>query len=105
MHLISYVIVLLCVTSYFWQIPGPCETYSAVDGAGMDLSAVSLNATNPMYAPPAPYPPGLFPKAQCRSGPCVNTCCAGAPGTGFCTDNLVTQGGFYNPSEFWRVSP
>ena len=80
------------------QLPGPCSAYSAVDAAGLSLAAVNPHPAA-QYSPQPPWPPGLSYHAQCRSGPCVDACCSTDPGTGFCLDNLVSQGGFYHPSE------
>jgi hypothetical protein len=84
------------------QLPSPCAVYTAVDAAGIDLSALAPNDTfsSPRYNLPAPWPPAgaLPPLASCRTGPCLNTCCTTDAITGACTDNLAANGGHYEPS-------
>jgi hypothetical protein len=96
-------VLLLLSRGRSWpaQLPGPCGTYSAIDATGLSLTSVNPHPA-PLYSPHPPWPPGLSNRAQCRTGPCVNACCSTDPGSGFCTDNLISQGGFYSPSELLR---
>ena len=89
------ILLRLCYVS---QLPSPCATYGAIDSSGLSLASINPHYTS-AYSPIPPYPPGLTKWAQCQTGPCVNACCGTDSSTGFCIDNLITQGGFYNPSE------
>lgn len=82
------------------QLPDYCATFSSIQGQGMSLPSVnSANASNPLYTPLAPSPPGYWPQqARCNAGPCINACCT-VGSDGFCLDNLLAQGGHYMPSE------
>ena len=91
------------------QLPGYCLSYSNIQGQGINLPTVNPATSNsPLYTPQAPSPPGYVPVgASCTSGPCINTCCTVGP-SGFCLDNLLSQGGHYAPGEMphvQRISP
>ena len=89
-----------------YSLPTACPTYSAVDASGIDISLINATGGALEYNPtvPAPYATYSEQKARCWKGPCVNLCCT-TNSQGYCTDNLVSDGGHYLPSRasFWSL--
>jgi len=103
---VSYQLVVLFLIIYgapqyisTYSLPTACPTYSAVDANGIDISALNATGGSLAYNPLAPSPSTTYSeqKARCWRGPCVNLCC-NTNAAGFCTDNLVSDGGHYLPS-------
>jgi Ca2+-transporting ATPase len=84
-----------------YSLPTACPTYSAVDASGIDISAINATGGSVLYNPVVPAPSATYSeqKARCWKGPCVNLCC-NTNAQGYCTDNLVSDGGHYYPNEF-----
>lgn len=86
------------------QLSSECVTYSNLEASGLSLNAINPNLAAPWSTPPGPKPTANYPdNARCAYGPCLNACCTTDAATGFCVDNLVTQGGLYYPCEWQRV--
>lgn len=87
-----------------YSLPTACPTYSAVDANNVDISQLNVTGGALAYNPavPAPYATYSEQKARCWRGPCVNLCCT-TNDQGFCTDNLVSDGGHYQSSELLQV--
>lgn len=80
------------------QLSSECVTYQSLETSGLNLTAINPALAAPWSFPPSPAN-GMPDNARCAKGPCVNACCTTAPATGFCVDNLITQGGLYYPCE------
>lgn len=83
-----------------YSLPTACPTYQAADAYGIDVSLLNATSGALQYNPavPAPYATYAEQKARCWRGPCLNLCCH-TDSAGHCSDNLVSEGGHYLPSE------
>ena len=68
---------------------------------GINLSLLNIENGASEYNPtvPAPYADYSTKTARCWQGPCLDLCC-NADSSGACTDNLVSDGGHYNPGVY-----
>ncbi|BDA43546.1 probable calcium-transporting ATPase 11, plasma membrane-t [Coccomyxa sp. Obi] len=83
-----------------FYLSSECVTYANLEASGLSLSAINPNLAAPWSTPPGPKPTANYPdNARCAYGPCLNACCTTDAATGFCVDNLVSQGGLYYPYE------
>ena len=82
------------------QLPDYCVTFSNIQAQGISLPTVLPAGSNSsLFTPSAPSPPDYWPEqARCNANPCINACCTTGP-DGFCLDNLLSQGGHYQPGE------
>ena len=82
------------------QLPDYCVTFSNIQAQGISLpTALPAGSNSALFTPLAPSPPNYWPEqARCNANPCINACCAVGP-DGFCLDNLLSQGGHYQPGE------
>lgn len=81
-----------------FSLPSACPTYSNVDASGISLTMLNVTNGAVEYNPavPAPYDTYSSKKARCWKGPCIDLCC-NTNSNGTCVDNLISQGGHYNP--------
>lgn len=82
-----------------FALPSACMAFSNVDAHTLDVGLVNQGAVaGSLYNPAAPSPRNFEPKrASCQRGPCLDMCCNRNVTSGFCLDNLVSQGGHYGP--------
>ncbi|CAK0781476.1 hypothetical protein CVIRNUC_005383 [Coccomyxa viridis] len=83
-----------------YRLPDYCVAFSNIQAQGISLpSTLPGGANSSLFTPLAPSPPGYWPEqARCNANPCINACCTVGP-DGFCLDNLLSQGGHYQPDE------